>query len=185
VVIGEFRRTPLPRTHTLAATFRAAGVTCDVTGDLARAHWEKLVWNIPFNGLGVAGIAGYEALLSGIVPGDPARLSRSCLPTDVLLADPRWARLVVELMHEVIAAANLIGHNVPASHAKKLLALTRTMGAYKASTLLDFEKGLPLELESLFGEPLRRAQAIGAATPRLAALCAVLGQVGPPAKSRT
>jgi 2-dehydropantoate 2-reductase len=48
------------------------------------------------------------------------------------------------------------------------------MGAYKASTLLDFENGLPLELESLFLEPLRQAREAGVATPRLAALCEVL-----------
>jgi 2-dehydropantoate 2-reductase len=48
------------------------------------------------------------------------------------------------------------------------------MGAYKASTLLDFEQGLPLEIESLFAEPLRQARAAGVTTPRLEALCAVL-----------
>jgi 2-dehydropantoate 2-reductase len=48
------------------------------------------------------------------------------------------------------------------------------MGAYRASTLLDFEKGLPLELDSLFFEPWRQAQKAGVATPRLAALCRLL-----------
>jgi len=48
------------------------------------------------------------------------------------------------------------------------------MGPYKASTLLDFECGRPLELESLFLEPLRQAQSQRVATPRLASLCAVL-----------
>ena len=52
VVLGEFQRPPEPRTHDLAARFREAGVPCTVTENLARAHWEKLVWNIPFNGLG-------------------------------------------------------------------------------------------------------------------------------------
>ena len=40
---------------------RHAGVPCKVSDNLARAHWEKLIWNVPFNGLGVAGAAGYEA----------------------------------------------------------------------------------------------------------------------------
>ena len=64
IVLGEFQRPPQPRTHELAALLRQAGVACDVTDNLARTHWEKLVWNIPFNGLGVAGTAGYEALVS-------------------------------------------------------------------------------------------------------------------------
>ncbi len=48
------------------------------------------------------------------------------------------------------------------------------MGEYKASTLIDFEKGHALEMESLFLEPLREARRAGLATPRLAALCEVL-----------
>ena len=38
---------------------------CRVSEDLARAHWEKLTWNIPFNGLGVASIMGFEAVALG------------------------------------------------------------------------------------------------------------------------
>ena len=64
IVLGEFQRRAGPRTHELAAMFRDAGVPCKVTDNLAQAQWEKLVWNIPFNGLGVAGAAGYEALTS-------------------------------------------------------------------------------------------------------------------------
>ena len=48
------------------------------------------------------------------------------------------------------------------------------MGPYKASTLLDFEQGRPLELESLFLEPLRQAQQAGVPTPRLEVLCELL-----------
>jgi 2-dehydropantoate 2-reductase len=48
------------------------------------------------------------------------------------------------------------------------------MGAYRASTLIDFERGQRLELRSLFLEPLRQATQAGVAMPRLAALCAVL-----------
>jgi len=44
---------------------------------------------------------------------------------------------------------------------------TETMGAYKPSTLLDFEAGRALEIEAIWGEPLRRAQANGATMPRL------------------
>src|SRR5438034_4049617 len=108
IVMGEHQRWPEPRTHELASMFRHAGVPCKVTDNLERAHWEKLVWNIPFNGLGVASAAGDEAL----TPSPSAlRLPGSlgpCLPTDRLLGDPRWERLVRELMLEVIAAASAL-----------------------------------------------------------------------------
>jgi 2-dehydropantoate 2-reductase len=78
-------------------------------------------------------------------------------------------------MLEVIATANALGFETPSSMAEKQIERTRSMGPYKASTLLDFELGHPLELNSLFLEPLRQARQAGVATPRLTALCEVLG----------
>jgi 2-dehydropantoate 2-reductase len=173
VVLGEFQRPPQPRTHDLAARFGAAGVPCTVTENLARAHWEKLVWNIPFNGLGVASAAGFDALAPSSC--DPrSSTTHECLTTDKLLADARWARLVRDLMLEVIAAARALRFDVPDTFADQQIERTRTMGAYRASTLIDFERGQPLELQSLFLEPLRQATGAGVAVPRLSALCAVL-----------
>ncbi len=192
IMLGEFQRRPEARTHALADCFSKAGVPCAVTENLARAHWEKLVWNVPFNGLGVAGAAGLEAFeqpprsrtsvehyqLPREQTTTPARDSWTplgpCLPTDRLLADPRWARLVRELMLEVITAARALGHDVPDAFADQQIERTRSMGAYRASTLIDFERGQPLELHSLFLEPLRQATQVGVAMPRLSALCAVL-----------
>ena len=175
VVLGEFQRQPEPRTHDLAARFCDAGVPCTVTDNLARAHWEKLVWNIPFNGLGVASAGDFDAdgQFSSTLDPRPSR-THECLTTDKLLADARWARLVRELMLEVIAAARALGFDVPDAFAHQQMERTRTMGAYRASTLIDFERGQPLELQSLFLEPLRQATRAGVSTPRLSALCAVL-----------
>jgi len=174
IVLGEFQRWPEPRTHDIASAIRHAGVTCKVTDNLARAHWEKLVWNIPFNGLGVASSVGHKSLASSHASRITHHERDSCLTTDQLLADPRWETIVRELMLEVIAAANALGLAASESLAEKQIERTRTMGAYKASTLLDFEQGRPLELESLFLEPLRQAQQAGVVTPRLATLCKVL-----------
>ncbi len=175
VVLGEFGRWPEPRTHDLCTMFKRAGVPCEVTDDLARAHWEKLVWNIPFNGLGVAASAGLDA----VARGKPSRATGSCLSTDQLLANPAWLRIVRELMMEVVHAARALGLNVEESLVDTQITRTRTMGAYKASTLIDFERGQPLELESLFLEPLRRARRAGVPTPRLEALCSVLEGITP------
>ena len=174
IVLGEFQRPAGPRIQKLAEMFRDATVPCKVTDNLAQAQWEKLVWNIPFNGLGVAGVAGYDALTQ--LPSANSRLPSvgPVLTTDKLLADPRWKQLLRELMLEVIAAAGALGFEIPVAYAEEQIERTRTMAAYKASTLLDFELGRPLELESMFLEPLRRAQKAGVPVPRLAALCEVL-----------
>jgi len=179
IVLGEFQRPSEPRTRALAELLQAAEVPCKITDNLAQAQWEKLVWNIPFNGLGVAGTAGYEALSSAECGMRSAESVGPVLTTDRLLADPRWEKLARELMLEVVAAAAGLGHHIPRTYAEKQIGRTRTMGAYKASTLLDFEHHQPLELESMFVEPLRRAQSAGVPVPRLARLCEVLQQLDP------
>lgn len=181
IVMGEFGRPAQPRTHAIAERFRQSGVPCDVTDNVARAHWEKLVWNVPFNGLGVAGTVGYESVMRGrVLPG----VQRGpCLATDILLGDSKWEELVRELMREVIGGANALRLGVPPDAEEQQIARTRTMGAYRASTLIDFDHGLPLEIESIFLEPLRQASAAGVSTPRLAALCRVLRELDPARKA--
>jgi len=174
IILGEFQRWPEPRTHDIASIFRNAGVNCKVTDNLTHAHWDKLVWNIPFNGLGVAATAGYEVFVgSDVIIGNRQSLG-SVLATDKLLSDSRWENLVRVLMHEVIAAAAALGYKTPLEFAEKQIERTRIMGSYKASTLVDFEQGRELELESMFLEPLRQAEVAGARVPRLKALCRVL-----------
>ncbi len=179
IVLGEFQRPAQTRTHEIAALFQTAGVKCHVTEDLARAHWEKLVWNIPFNGLGVASAAGLEAFSSARVSPFTFQTAGPCLTTDKLLGDVRWEKLVRALMLEVIAAASARGWVIPVAFAEKQIERTRTMGEYKPSTLVDFEAGRPLELESLFLEPLRQAVQAGVPAPRWERLCRVLEQLDP------
>lgn len=170
IELGEFQRWPEPRTHDIASALRHAGIPCSVRDHLEKAHWEKLVWNIPFNGLSVASCAGLDSVRTGLV----ASRNGESLTTDRLLSDPNWYEMVRGLMLEVIAGGNAFGLNIPAEFATEQIEKTRIMGAYKPSTLVDFQRGQAVELESLFMEPLRRAEVKQVAVPRLRALCAVL-----------
>jgi 2-dehydropantoate 2-reductase len=172
IVMGEYQRAVSDRLRSIQSVFERAGIGCQLTNDLERAHWEKLIWNVPFNGLGVAGVAGYDSVVGGRLTAEPG--ARACLPTEALLADPRWEHLVRELMLEVITIARALGFDLDPGLVERNLERTRVMGAYKASTLLDFERGMPIELDSLFREPLRRARQAGIEPPRLAGLCALL-----------
>lgn len=172
ISLGQHLRTPDERTHRIAETFRQAGVECSVSDNLEQARWEKLVWNIPFNGLGVAGCLG-ELPSKTISAADVSPLG-ACLSTDRLLGDLAWRRWVHELMDEVRAAAGALGFTIPKSFADTLVERTHEMGAYRPSTVVDFESGRSLELESLFLEPLRRARLAGVPTPHLESLTAVL-----------
>ncbi|HSH93905.1 MAG TPA: 2-dehydropantoate 2-reductase [Roseimicrobium sp.] len=172
ILMGEFGNRPQQRTHDIASMLQHAGIPCQVSDDLAQAHWEKLAWNIPFNGLGVASAAGVEAVTSGEL--ESSSPLHPCLTTDRLLSDPQWREQVVGLMDEVIAAARRLGHPMPDNLQERLLKNTLEMGAYRSSSVVDFERGDCVEIESLFGEPLRCASSAGINMPRLARLYEVL-----------
>jgi 2-dehydropantoate 2-reductase len=149
VNLGEYQRPPGPRIDALVAAFKAAGVPASAAPDLAGAQWRKLVWNIPFNGLAIA--AGG-------------------LDCAALCADPALAARARELMLEVLAAAAALGHPLAADLPDQQLALTRGMGPYRPSSLIDYLEGRPVELDAIWSEPLRRARAAGLAVPALARL---------------
>ncbi|MGA3007475.1 MAG: 2-dehydropantoate 2-reductase [Opitutaceae bacterium] len=153
IALGEFGRPPQDRTRALAAQFEAAGVKTRLVDNLVEARWRKLVWNIPFNGLAIA--AGGVA-------------------TDRLCADPQWSEEVRALMVEVQLAARRLGFDLPDKFLRQQFDVTPPMGAYQPSSLVDFLAGREVEVESIWGEPLRRAQAAGASLPRLEKLYASL-----------
>ena len=149
ISIGEFTGYPLPRTHEVASEFKRSGVVCNVKQDLTKQRWKKLVWNVPFNGLSIA--AG------GI---DVAQI----------LADDRLKLRAKELMREVIRSAKLLGYDLPISLVEDQIDATKPMGAYKPSSLIDFLEGREIEIEAIWGEPLRQAKAAGAEVPELESL---------------
>ena len=155
VALGEFGRAPADRTRTLAAQFEAAGVKARVVENLVEARWRKLIWNIPFNGLAVV---------------------HRCA-TDRLCADPALAAEVRALMGEVQAAAGRLGFRIPDEFLRQQFDVTPPMGAYQPSSLVDLVAGREVEVEAIWGEPLRRARAAGAAMPRLEKLHAELKKV--------
>lgn len=129
-------------------------------GSMLRARWEKLAWNIPFNGLTV---------------------TAGGVPTDRIVGDPALRAAARATMEEVIAAGNadLEAHGQPTRIdgpplVQRMFALTDGVGAYRPSTMIDFVEGRSMEVESIFGEPLRRAEALGVDVPNLAMLTALM-----------
>lgn len=177
ITLGELASLPQERTHEIARFFRNAGIQVQVTDNLERARWEKLVWNIPFNGLGIASAAGYDAIVNGDVPD--AFNNWDTFATDQLLADEKWEALVREVMDEIISIARELGMNISSTFADQQIAMTREMGNYRPSTLVDYEAGKPLELNNMFLEPLMVGQTVGLHLPRLSSLCNILQQMDP------
>jgi len=141
ISIGEFRRPASARARALVEAFRAVEVEAKAVDDLARERWRKLLWNIPFNGLSIAAGANVAEVLAD--------------------------RNLRALMAEGLDAARRLGHDIPDSFADWQLDRSETMGAYKPSSMIDHELGRPVEVEALWGEPLRQGLAAGAKMPRL------------------
>jgi 2-dehydropantoate 2-reductase len=131
-------------------------VKCVAVDNLHAARWRKLVWNVPFNGLAIA--AGGVA-------------------TDVLCADPALLTEARALMDEVVAAAAAHGVVIPESFVEGQIKVTPPMGPYKPSSLIDYLAGREVEVEPIWGEPTRRAQAAGVSVPRMTLLYALLRQL--------
>ena len=129
--------------------FTTAGIDCKQAAVLDASIWRKLCWNVPFNGLAIA--AG------GIT-------------TDQILADSALVSRARELMREIQQAASLEGHVIKDTFLQGQIDATGKMGAYRPSSLIDFQEGRVVELEAIFGEPLRRAQKLGLEMPALAQL---------------
>ena len=123
----------------VTADFENAGISIELLEDLLLGRWKKLVWNIPYNGLSV--------ILD-------AR-------TDELMADIHTRQLVENLMWEVAAGAKSTGRIIPESFIQTMLDYTVKMKPYRTSMKIDFDECRPLEIEAIFGNPFRKAEAAG------------------------
>ena len=130
--------------ETMVQAFETSGIKVRRADSLDDALWRKLCWNVPFNGLSIA--AG------GIT-------------TDLILANPELKDRARTLMLEVQAAAQAHGVEIEDAFLDRQFELTEPMGAYKPSSLIDFLAGKPVEVEAIFGEPLRHGQVRGVAMP--------------------
>jgi len=143
--VGEFGGGSSERASRIARIFQSSNVPCEMLDDLRCGRWSKLVWNVPFNGLG--------AVLN--------------LTTDRLIDDPAGVQLLSAIMREVIAAAEQLGMNMPADMVDRMMRHTQTMGAYRSSMQIDRQAARPMEVEAILGEPLRQAAKAAVPTPCL------------------
>ena len=124
----------------LIDAFENAGVKVRRAESLDEALWRKLCWNVPFNGLSIAG--------GGIT-------------TDLILSSQVLRERAHQLMIEIQAGAKAHGIIIEDHFLEKQFQLTEPMGAYKPSSLIDYLSRKPVEVEAMFGEALNRGQSKG------------------------
>jgi 2-dehydropantoate 2-reductase len=143
--IGEFGRPPGERAQRIVSDFVRAGIETRVVENLVTERWRKLVWNIPFNGLGIAA----RATVADVLESEELHASAK------------------HLMRETIESAGRLGHAIPLDFIEAQIARSWPMGAYRSSSQIDFEAGREVETEAIWGEPYRQAVRAGAEVPRL------------------
>ena len=144
----------------LRALLESGNIETVVAPNLRYARWEKLCWNIPFNGLSVAG--------GGI-------------GTATILASAELSATAERLMREVVLAGNA-DLAAAGSEARldaeevipRMFALTGTMGDYRTSMVIDYVQGAELEVETILGNPVRRARELGVPVPAIETLYAIV-----------
>lgn len=119
--------------------FLEVGVHAELASDLRFARWQKLVWNVPFNGMTVV-------------------LNTT---TDRLIADESTRALAYEMMLEVIHGANQCGVPLKESLAQQMIDMTIKMKPYAPSMKLDYDFRRPMEIEYIYSKPIETALRAG------------------------
>jgi 2-dehydropantoate 2-reductase len=119
--------------------FQSAGIHCEFSENLRLARWQKLVWNIPFNGMTVV-------------------LNTT---TDRLMSNEHTRELSREMMLEVIHAANHCNVPLKESLAQQMIDMTIKMKPYAPSMKLDFNFHRPMEIEYIYSKPIQTAMDAG------------------------
>jgi len=128
--------------------FEHSNVRLSTAPCLLESRWEKLCWNVPFNGLACA--------MGGIT-------------TDKIVGDADLRALALEMMREVVETGkmDLAANSLEGTGAlgqpliDRMFSLTDSMGPYRPSTMIDLVEGSPMEVEYIFSNPLQRAKELG------------------------
>ena len=129
-----------PELGLVTEDFLSCGIDVKPVENLNFLRWQKLVWNVPFNGLSVV-------------------LNSS---TSALLSQHDSRALIKSMMLEVIAAANACGQPLSATMAELMLVNTETnMQDYAPSMKVDYDHNRPLEINAIYQSMIDRAARSG------------------------
>ncbi len=139
LTIGSYNVSDKVMLEQVCADLETAGVPTELSNDLNNSRWQKLVWNIPFNGLTVVINASTKELVSDLNTKD----------------------LIYEMMKEVVAAGNYCGADLDLSFADKMIDLTQKMTPYAPSMKVDFDSKRKLEIDAIYTQPILFAKRTG------------------------
>ena len=142
LVIGH--RSRASEVERVAAWFARAGVSCQVSEDVERELWFKLILNSMTNAVSALTGASYGVLAT---------------------FGPTW-QVAFDVAREGIAVARAAGHDFDQEMMiERGLEVCRAVGAATSSTQQDIARGRPTEIDALNGFIARRGTELEIATP--------------------
>jgi 2-dehydropantoate 2-reductase len=150
-VMGEPDGSESARIRRLTGLMNAGHLDAPITRDIRTEIWLKLWGNLCFNPLSV---------LTGAT-------------IDRLTSEPDLLALERAMMSEAERVANALGISFPYG-VEKRIEITAMAGARKTSTLQDFERGKPLEIEPLLGAVVELGDLAGVGMPLCRAVLALV-----------
>ena len=168
ITLGDYAPVYAPcgvteRMQQIAADFEQAKIPVELAEDLFVARWKKLMWNIPFNGLSVVLNTTTDRMMADAF---------ACKLAEQLMQEVRTgcAACVRQMETETKSGKSSDDRLIPQTFVKKMLDYTAKMKPYRTSMKIDYDERRPLEVEAIFGNPLRMAQQTGVDLPRIETL---------------
>jgi 2-dehydropantoate 2-reductase len=138
IVFGELDGEVRETTRSVAQALSVAKIPCEISAEIRKAQWRKLLWNAPF--------CAISCIIRGTVK-------------DIIESDS-LRQLAIDCMLEVREAAAAQGIDLEPGLLDETLQFSKSLGDFKPSMLQDLEAGKPLECEAFNGivvDILRRA----------------------------
>ena len=147
--LGQYRKNDLPAGVTdelkkVSDIFSKASIPVSLAENLGMARWEKLVWNMSFNGTTV--------ILNAT--------------TDRIMNNAFSRAMVTEIMREVICGAKICGYQIDENFTETMLKATQLMVDYRPSMKIDYDTQRPLEIENIYWRPIRTVEENGGEMPK-------------------
>jgi 2-dehydropantoate 2-reductase len=152
--LGEPDGAKSERVRTFSQLMIAAGLRSPVRPRIRENLWVKLWGNLSLNMI--------------------CSLTRS--PLDVVLANPDTRGLARAMMVEAQGVAEKVGVSLPLDVDARLAGADE-VGAHKPSTLVDLERGRPMEIDALLGAVVEMAELTKVPVPNCQTLLALVRQL--------
>jgi 2-dehydropantoate 2-reductase len=131
------------------------GQPIHISKDIQRERWHKLMWNAAFNSV---------SAITGRVPAD-------------LVSRPDTRALVRAIMDEVVAVGRAGGVDLREEDIDQHIAWTEKAAGLRTSTMVDRERGRPMESDGLVGVIVRKGLEAGVPIPCSAVVYALLNAI--------